>query len=325
MQIRTAVAAALLAIATTATAQNYIACPDLNPAASASNNTWPMGADTEWRYQYLLPASCFPNTPFSIFDMAMSQHGNWTSSNPGTYSSFQIRMSLTTLATVTTNLVTNLGSTYTTVMNRPSFRWAYQKDTWVDFGLDAPMMHDGASNLLIEIRYTGGNTASLIKHAENPPGGWRVMAKGAGSYNATTATNGPFSTSLPKTRFTITQGFVMRALTPSVSLGNSGAIRGEFATPGATYLMAASLGNTTKIPVGPNCSINLDVGPLFKLSVQGNPLFTNYVGLVAANGTCVGQFFVPNLAPLVGTTIYHAGLTVNPLQCTNTVATAIVP
>ncbi len=323
---RTALVAAIALIATTSLgAQTYVGCPDLNPATSASNNTWPMGNYTEWRFQYLLPASCFPNTPFTIVDMALAAHGGFSSSHPGTYSSFQVRMALTTLATVTSNLVTNLGSTYTTVMNRPTFQWAYQYDTWVDFGLDAPMAHDGSSNLLIEIRYVGGSSQTLFKRAENPPGGSRVGANGPGSYNATTSNACPCTTSLPKTRFEIVNGFSMRALTPQVSIGNTGTIRGEFGNAGSTYLMAASLGNTTTIPVGPNCSINLDVDPLFTLSVQGNPLFTNYAGVVAANGTCIGQFFVPNLAPLVGTTIYHAGLTVNPLECTNTVSTAIVP
>ena len=52
----------VVALCAVVPAQTYIGCPDLNAAASASNNTWPMGADTEWRFQYMLPASCFPAT-----------------------------------------------------------------------------------------------------------------------------------------------------------------------------------------------------------------------------------------------------------------------
>ncbi len=315
--------AALVAVSVPTSAQ-FIGWPDTNAGASATNNAWPMAQDVEWRYQYLLPAACFPAAPFKITDMAFAQHGGFSSSHPGTYQRWQVRMTLTTVATLSTNLDRNLGNCPVTVMQRPNFTWAYAPDTWTDFGLDCAFGYDGTSDVLIEIRYTGGSTANLPMRAENPPGGARVLAKGVGSYNASTATFGPSGSGLPKTRFTIDRTCVMLALTPQVSIGNSGAVQVVNASPGAPYQIATALGHTTQLSLG-SCSICLNPDVLFFLSVTGNPLFSGYAGTVAANGTYAGKFGVPALRGLIGVCLSHASVTLNPLCCTNTVTTEIVP
>lgn len=304
----------LVALATAAfslplNAQQYIGCPDTNPASSATNNTYPMGLGTEWRFQYMLPASCFPSSPFMITNMAFAQHGTFKSSHPGTYGTFQVRMALTTAASLTTNFAANLGPSPVTVMNRATFKWAWVPDTWVDLGLDSKFPYDGSSNLVIEIRYTGGNSASLPKRAESPAGGYRRYINGAGAFNAATATGGG-SSSLPKTRFTIEVISIIATGQPnpggSVILNLSSAGDG-----GLSYQIGSSLG-TGPIPIDSR-QLGLSLDHLLAASVSGAlpTIFKDYAGILDAAGKGTGILKFPNLPALVGTRIHSAFVTLS--------------
>lgn len=326
MRIRmAAIAAGVLStmVSMPVAAQQYVGCPDTNSTSSASNNTFPMGFSTEWRFQYMLPASCLGSTPFQILDMAFAQHGSFNSSHPGTYGPFQVRMALTQAPSLTSIFATNLGTSPTEVMNRPSFQWAWVPNTWVDFGLDRKFLYDGTSNLVIEIRYTGGNSASLPKHAENPAGGYRAYTRGTNAYNATTAQS-VFTTSLPKTRFTVDYNCVLTA-TPQVKLGASGAVGVSNTQPGSSYVIASAFGDSFKITIAPGCDIWIDPDGLFTLSTMNIGPFSSYAGTVPASGSYSGTFNVPNINGLVGLRIHHASVTVNPLMCSNTGSTLITP
>ncbi len=307
----------IVGIAASAGAQQYVGCPDTSPSTGNGGNTFPMGNNPEWRYQQYLPASCLPSGPFKIVDMAYSAQA--ASSHPGVYQDFQVRMALTTLTTLTTSFATNLGQNSVLVMNRPTFNWAYQTNTWVDFGLDCPFAYDGQSNIVIEVRYRGAAGTNLFCWRVAYP---RAYTSGAGAYTATTATRLLPGDAL-KVRFTVDANCVVSA-TPQVQIGSSGSLALLQAGAGVQYVMATAFGYSTMIPWGSD-TVCLDPDPLFTLSVTGSPLFSGYVGTTAASGGATGTFLVPNLPPLVGLSLAHAAVTVSPMRGSNTALTRIIP
>jgi hypothetical protein len=218
-------------------------------------------------------------------------------------------MTLTKATALTNNFANNLGPTPVTVMNRPSFKWAWVPDKWVDFGLDSKFNYDGSSNLVIEIRYTGGNSASLPKRAENPPGGYRAYTRGTGAYNATTATS-VLTSSLPKTRFTIETISIIASGKPSPG----GAVTLNLSAPadgGLAYQIGSSLG-TGPIPIDTR-TLGLSADPLLVASVSGwlPTVFKDYAGILDSAGAGKGTINIPNSSVLVGLKIHSAFLTLD--------------
>ena len=103
-------------------------------------------------------------------------------------------------------------------------------------------------------------------------------------------------------------GFICDAPS-SASLGSAHPIKlsGGPVSRAAYYQIAASMGNRTRIDVGP-CAIYLNVDPVFVYSLlAGPPIFNSYAGTLVS-GAGSGKFVPPVIPQLVGLTIYHAAV-----------------
>lgn len=299
----------------------YKGCPDLVPTTGANQNTFPMGSGAEWRYHELVPASCLGTTPFKIVDIAFAK-GNIATTHPGKYSDFQVRLAHTQSASLSSTFATNLGPCPITVLNAKAFQWVYADNTWKDLGMTCDFGYDGVRNLVIEVRYRGGSSQTLFCWRHTYP---RAYTSGTGAYGAATAASN--NSGGLKVRFTIDPKCVMTC-TEQVKVGASGTMSVVNAPIGDTYQIATSFGQSTTLQLGPGCRICLDLDGLAVLSVLGLPLFTAYSGGVGATGKFGGKFAVPNIPPLVGVCLYHAGITYNRTGvtgCTNTCGTLIIP
>jgi peptidase C25-like protein len=116
-------------------------------------------------------------------------------------------------------------------------------------------------------------------------------------------------------------GFICNAPS-SASLGSASAIKLSGGPIARTvyYQIAASMGNRTRIDVGP-CSIYLNVDPVFVYSLlAGPPIFNSYAGILTL-GQGTGKFVPPVIPQLVGLYIYHAAVSFDAskvLGCTAT-------
>jgi hypothetical protein len=294
-----------------------IGVPDNDPTMGTCN-VFPMGSSTEWRYQQLIPASFLPAARFKITDMAYAP----CASGSGVYSNFEVRMGLTSAAALSNSFDANLGSCPVTVLSTPGFSWTYTGNTWAPFGLQCAFAYDGMRNLVVEVRYDNRTGTAPSCHRDVLP---RCYTSGTGARNNPTAAT--VTTGALKILLTIDRTCVLwHSPEPEqVSIGTGGKLVGEQFPPAAPYQIATALGHATQIPFG-SCSICLDPDFLFFGSIFGTiPLFSGYSGIVAANGQFGGSYRVPNATALVGVCLSHAAISVNPICCSNTVVSEIVP
>ncbi len=341
IQVKKIVLSAAIAglLAAPALAQNFGHFPSNTPT-TGGGNSWPMNfSSTTGRFiQILNPlASDLPTgTPLKITDVALAP----TSSTQFVCSAdFQLRMShLNTMSTFnTTSTVTTtpsatyaaeLGPVPTNLINRVSgITWGGAASTWNDFGLDSHFGWDGQSAIVLEIRYRGQNTAGGSS-CHSDPGIARVWSNTTSADNFVATTGSPSSSSGLKTRLTYTTSHVCVA-PETAKLGTPSPIFLTGFTPGGTYILAASLGQTPfPLPATPSCTIALDLDGVFQASqTVGAPLFTNYAGQVAANGSATPLFQPPNFPVLVGVKVYHAAVGINGsiVSCSNTSGTQLAP
>ena len=285
-------------------------------ANTGSCNSYPMGTDTEWRFQMIVNAQYLPSSPVKITDLAFAP----CNSAKFTAKQFLVRMSHTTLKNFKgTNdkcFDPNLCPCPTTVYNG-SMAWNAVKDTWSPLGLNCKFGYDGKRNLLIELRYMGGNGGTSVHRDSVVP---RLWAKGAGAYNAGCGSTDTGTTEAgPKIRLTLDSHCILLA-GETMKIGGSGIIMLYGMPANQFYQIGASFGQTP-LNLGP-CTLCLAPDTLFYLSLfTGPPLFVQYVGAIPSAGVARGMLNVPAIPQLKGLCVYHAAVAYGKpgiLCCTNT-------
>lgn len=316
-------------------AQNFGHFPSNTPS-TGGGNSWPLNfSSTTGRFiQFLDPAKSdlATGTPLRITDVAFSRNGT-----PSTFvcsSDFQMRMThLNTASSFSTTpsstYANELGPVPTNLIDRTS-GYTYTAPTpgvWQDFGIDTHFGWDGSSIIVLEIRYRGQNTSQGFPCWSDSQIA-RIWSNVVSNDNFVATTGSPSSSLGLKTRLTYATDHV--CLVPETAkLGVASPVRLVGFTPGGNYILAASLGQTPfALPATPSCTIALDVDGVFRASqTVGAPLFANYAGQVAANGTATPLFQPPNFPVLVGVQVYHAAVGINGsvVSCSNTAGTQLVP
>ena len=109
----------------------------------------------------------------------------------------------------------------------------------------------------------------------------------------------------------------------ALSIGTTGSITLSNGPATDFFQIAASLGNTTEIKLGP-CSVKLNVDSVLLYSIMyGAPIFNGYKGTLVG-GIGSGKFNPPALVALVGLDVYHAAVAFGAggiTACSNTVKT----
>lgn len=325
----TALAAGLAAMPIAA--QNFGHFPSNTPT-TGGGNSWPMNfSSTTGRFQqFLVPAASTDmptGTPLKIVDVA------WAPTSATTFTcstDFQLRISNTGTTSSfipSATFASNCPTCPTNGINRTSgFTWGGTANAWNDFGLDAHFGWDGSSIICIEVRYRGQNTAGGSSCRSDLIG--RVWANSTSADNFVATTGSPSGSAGLKTRLTyVTDHICIAPL--QAKLGATSPVNLHGLTPGGSYIVAASLGQTPfRLPTSPSCTIALDVDGLFKASqAVGPPLFTNYSGVVPPSGNVIATFTPPNVPALAGLCIYHAAVGINGsvVSCTNTSGTELIP
>ncbi len=311
-------------------AQTYGHFPSNTPT-SGGGNSWPMNfSSTTGRFQqFLVPArSDIPTgNPLKIVGVAWAP----TSTLQFTCSAdFQLRMTNTgsTASFVPVSaFASNCPAVHTNLVNRTNgYTWGGTAGAWNDFTLDSHFGWDGSSVICMEVRYRGQNIAMGSSCYSDQIG--RVWANNASADNFVATTGSPSGSAGLKTRLTyVTDHICIAPL--QAKLGATSPVNLYGLTPGGSYILAASLGQTPfRLPASPSCTIALDVDGVFKASqAVGPPLFSQYTGLVPASGNVIATFTPPNFPALIGVRIYHAGVGINSsvVNCTNTSGTELVP
>jgi len=306
----------LLLAASGAVAQSYVYVPSDTPSTGGLN-AWPFSAHPNWRFQILVPASALPSAAFKISSVAFAAASTSTFSA----TEFQIRMAHTTLSTLDSVFDNNFDHPPIVCYDGPIV-YNTTQDTWCPIGLTSKFGYDGVRNLVIEIRYRGGSSQSLLLHYG---GTWRSYTHlGPDPYTATYRTGAGGG---PKVRLNkILTGIVA---TPStVSVGTFLPITVGNATPGHKYQILNAFGQG-RIPLGGIHVLDLAFDPLLLTSLFGGaPTFSGYAGTVSSQQPVTGRLAVPNLSALAGVNLYSAAFFYDRQAVrgtTNTASTTLVP
>ncbi len=307
MHLKTLVAAAAVATLTSLGAaqgkQHYV--PDSSPS-TGGGNAWPFttsgNAGPNWRYQFVIPAAQMPANPITITDIAFAP----TSSSVFTATQCQVRMANTTVQTLqTTSCFDNvLGPTPTTVFNGP-ISFQLTANTWSPMGLQNSFTWDGASNLVVEIRYRSQTTLSRTIYTgaitRSWTNGWNANPDPYNSQCPEFAGTG----SGPKVCFTYDDIRIVGSNTPQVGKTETMTLIADPA-PGKPYQCASSLG------LGPiqvdQRQLNLTPDNMMVASVFGQlpTVFQNYTGVLSARGRGTAMVNIPPFGFLVGIDIHNA-------------------
>ncbi len=272
--------------------QSYI--PDAS-ATSGNLNTIPF-ANGNKRFQYLIMMTDIaPLTTMIVTDLAFAPGASGTF----TASQFQIRLQRTSLTMPSINMDINLHAP--TIAYDGPISWTAVKDTWCPIKLQYPFYSDGWLNIIVEIRYQGGNGGLPVRD------GWTFTQVYGTSYTQRIATN--MIPGGPKTKVMWdTRPILLRAADHGHLAKNSpmGIING---TPGDNYQIASSWSQTPPIMLGPY-KLYLAMDNLFMLTVLyvGQPFFS-YQGVLDVNGAANAYVAVPNIPALIGMRIHHAAVT----------------
>ncbi len=124
--------------------------PDSNAAAGSLNGLpW---AQTEIRYQALVPAKVFGGKTIRITDLAFATGA------AGTFTATQCEITLAHLPTssrFSTTFATNLQKDKTVMFSGP-ISWPCLLDQWCSLGLNGTFNYNGVDNVVVEVRFQNG-------------------------------------------------------------------------------------------------------------------------------------------------------------------------
>ena len=303
-------------------AQGMAYVPSDTPTAGVANG-FPFGDSfgPVWRYQVRLDARHLPRVPVRVVDVAFAASQVPT----GVFAAgeFQLRLAHISKASLDATFDSNFESPPIT-LHDGAMTYAPAFEAWRDLGLKGSFGYDGVRSLVLEIRYRGRTSGcASMQSVETIP---RVWANSdTGSPDPYAATTGRTATSFGlKTRLTWVSDHVMLA-PDTVSPGNTATIRLLNAPAGATYQIAASLGQTG-IDLPPYRLLLAPDGVFFASVVIGMPVFQDYAGTVARDGSAAARLAMPTIPALIGITVYHAGVSLQTGKiagATNTAGTLI--
>lgn len=159
-------AIALLAASTAQSALAQVVAYPQDTALSRSSATLPLGYArplfpdvTEARFQQLIPATHLPTAPSTITALAFPGAGVGTSFDTD-YARLEITVSATRANQLSPTYADNLPAPVV-VLNAPGPR-AWVPQQWNVLRLDQPIVHDGVSGLVIDIRKVVRSSAALL-------------------------------------------------------------------------------------------------------------------------------------------------------------------
>jgi hypothetical protein len=234
--------------------------PD-NSASTGSTIDIPFLASsmkTKGRYQAFYDKKYLGTSKFIIDDIAFAP--NWSGKFEATV--FEVRIANfagSSLSTVDMN--SNIPNSVLVLQETTKMTWTTTEDTWCPLGLTSKTFQwDGKSNIVVDIRYSGGTTTdAMTGHCRYDPGTipctWAVDNPGANSNPNGTPAKGlktKFTTSppLPEEGWIVGTNF----RDPSI-LGSygPGTIFGVDPNTGTMYTISASFALIGTTRIGPNC------------------------------------------------------------------------
>lgn len=297
---------AILSLAGLATAQ-----PKMITTTFASNN----GGSTDWVNMFDVTVNPINGIAITRLDVNISSAAN---------TAFTIDVYTTTAST------TYVGSELV-----PANWTKVSSGAGIAVGRDMPTPVDVTDFLLPQgstgfaVHYTGAGMAYSgtsgtppVQNYSNAEVSLQLGASTAGFFTGTLFSPRAWNGTIYYTCF-------LCAAPSTLKIGTPGLVRVAGGPGGDNYQIAASFGDSTRIPAGP-CAISLNPDDLFRLSVLGlvPAIFNGYGGVLPASGQGGGTFTPPNLAALVGLDIYHAAVTFNAggvTDCSNTAVTKLAP
>ncbi len=274
-----------------------------DPAPSGICNVIPfsptfLSANGEWRYQAVLPAATLGSQPLTITGLSLAP----CASDTFTATLFEVRMNNLTPNQHTTNMDANIGPAPTVVRNAGPFTWAVQNNsTWQAIKLDCPHVFDGASDLVIEVRFSGAMSSANIG-MQRAGAAQRYYAAGIGAYSASMATgSGMAAFKVRLTHADVTPNNTMPSVGSLVNLAFD-----SYPDAGQIFIAASSF---AQAPIRIGCwSMNLLPDGLFKLTVNNSlpSVFVNYQGFLDANGQATASVVIPQVPSLAGLPVHTA-------------------
>ncbi len=261
-----------------------------------------------YRYQLVAPSSLLGGKACLITDVAFAP----CSSVVFKATMFEMSMSHTTLMPPSTTFATNIPNPQI-VIPAGAITFTRTANQWSPIKLTRPFTYNGIDHLTVELRYQGGTLVGATSTTDRQESNltlnyWRIIAWGAGAYNATTAAASD------------ARGLKMRLTCAVVSLNGSGSPR-----PGGTvnldltapadsmlpFQLGTSLG-TGPIPIDQR-KLGLSPDGLLVASVSGSlpTVFSGYSGFLDAAGKGTAKLILPGLSVLIGLRLHTAFLTLS--------------
>ena len=309
-----------LCVVLPAIGQNY-AYHDTSSPSGGIPNYFPFGSSlgNNWRYQISVPASSLPGIPVRFTEVAFAPAAT------GVFSvkDFQLRMGHASSVVLSSVFASNYATPPVNLIDVQNGNYTFTStaNQWTPLGVQNGFDHDGASPLLIEVRYRGFGTMNQstpsINSNTSTTSSYRVWAN---SVDPPPPAPDPYSTTIGRLgggrggaiRVRLTYVTIQIILAGSTTPGST--VDLNLSSPsdaGRAYQVASSLG-TGPIPIGTR-SLGLSPDSLMVVTVNGYlpGVFVNYAGVLDASGKARAQILIPNNPALKGVRIHSAFVTLD--------------